>query len=86
MEREPPRGVGPLERVLARLVAPSPYRDAILGDLREGFARRAARSPQAARRWYRRQAASLAWHYLPALPAHTWRAARRRSGDPTVSS
>src|SRR5262245_52633078 len=62
--------------LLARLRDPD-AREAISGDLDEGFAARAAQNPRAARRWYWRQTmASLAWRArsqsdltLPASPS-----------------
>jgi predicted permease len=68
----PDRGDPPAlaERLVAAAVRPSVYRDTILGDLREGHASHAARSPRDARWWYRRQAVSIAWRFLPALLRH----------------
>ncbi|AHG92669.1 permease (plasmid) [Gemmatirosa kalamazoonensis] len=70
-----------LERLVTMIVRASAYGDAIVGDLREGFARRAATSPADARRWYRRQALSIAWRYLPTAFRH-----RVDRGDPRMST
>jgi predicted permease len=47
------------------MVTESAYGDSVAGDLREGFASIASRSPAAAQAWYWRQAISIAAHYLP---------------------
>jgi len=59
---EPPRWC---EWLVTACVPASPYRDALLGDLREGYTDRLVHSRAEAHRWYLRQACSIAFHYLP---------------------
>ena len=56
------------------------FAESLIGDLEEGFARVAADSPAAARRWYWRRALSLGWHYFPSR-VRPRRDVSSRSGD-----
>lgn len=65
------------ERVVGALVADRLLREAVLGDLAEGFAEQCAQhGPGPARGWYRGQAARSA---LPLLGATAWPASGRRA-------
>jgi len=55
------------ERLLSRALAGTPYRDDIVGDLRESYAALAADRPRYARCWYRVQAARLVLRYMVRL-------------------
>ncbi|MEP6493842.1 MAG: ABC transporter permease [bacterium] len=59
---EPPRVA---EWLVQTAVERSSYGDALVGDLREGFARTLAASPTHARRWYWKRAISISIRYLP---------------------
>ena len=73
---EPPR----LAEWLVRFaVARSRYSEQLLGDLHEGFAGVAAKSPSAASRWYWRRALSITIHFLPSR----LRASRDLNAAPT---
>ena len=61
--REPPRIAEWIARVMTER---APYGDAIVGDMREGYARMLRDTPGRARRWYWRKSLSIAAHYLPA--------------------
>ena len=62
-----------LPRALLLLCLRGVAREAIVGDLDEGFAARAARDPRAARRWYWRQTVgSIGSRWRP-LPRFSWR-------------
>ena len=59
---DPPRAA---EWLVEAAVARSNYGDALIGDLREGFAHALATSPGTARRWYWRCAVSITIRYFP---------------------
>ena len=65
----PLQGVPPplTERLLSRALAATPYRDDIVGDLRESYAAIADQRPRYARCWYRLQAARLVLRYMVRL-------------------
>jgi predicted permease len=71
------------EALVRFITAHSDFRDAVLGDLYEGFARMAQASPSAASRWYWRRALSLTLHYLPSRVRPPRRALHVRVGDPS---
>ena len=73
---EPPRLA---EWLVQFAVAQSRYGDALIGDLHEGFADVAARSPTAASRWYWKRAVSISARFLPSR----LRASRALNAAPT---
>jgi hypothetical protein len=70
----------PVAEALLRLsVRDAEWRDAVAGDLREELAAvAAARGPEAATRWYWRQAVPLACRFAISRIVPAWRPARRR--------
>jgi putative ABC transport system permease protein len=66
--------------------ARSRYADAVLGDLREEFARVVASSPSTAPRWYWRRSLSIAWRFLPSRLRPSRAMNKASSGDPSMST
>ena len=62
-----------LPRALLLLCLRGVAREAIVGDLDEGFAARAARDPREARKWYWRQTLSSIGSRWRPLPRFSWR-------------
>jgi predicted permease len=74
------------EWLVETAVARSSYGEALIGDLREGFARARATSPSTARRWYWRRALSISIRFLPSRLRAPRAAATTRSGDPSMTT
>lgn len=82
-DADPPRAA---ERLVEAAVARSNYGDALIGDLREGFARAVAASPSTARRWYWRRALSIAVRFFPSRLRAPRAAITASPGDPGMTT
>lgn len=80
---DPPRVA---EWLVEAAVARSNYGDALIGDLREGFARALAASPSTARRWYWRRALSITIRYFPSRLRAPRAATTAGTGDPGMTT